>query len=223
MATLPGTIVGDIQWFEERVSSWSENAASIGLTLAQAAAIGTETGQARSAFNAANAAKTAYKDSVVIQNAEVGEMRSLGGQLITTIRAFAEQQPDTSVVYALASVPPKQSPSSVPPVQPTDVSYDLTNTGSIELKWKGTTAGGTVFSVVRAVQIEPGEPFGAFEQVGLTGSREFLDGSIPPCCIAAQYVIRAFKGAFAPVSSDLATVRFTPGTDSDTRSIRYAA
>lgn len=223
MSTLPGTIVGDIEWFEQRVGAWAENPIGIGLTAGKVTEITTETTQARTAYDAAQAAKTAAKNATVTQNTQVSEMRSLGGQLITVIRAFAQTQPDPNAVYTLASVPPKQEPTSVPPVTPTDIDFDLTNNGEISLKWKGSTTGGTVFSISRSVQTEPGQPFGPFEQIGLTGTRAFIDGTIPSCTIAAQYTVRAYKGAFPPAASKITTVRFVPSGNGDTTQLRVAA
>lgn len=223
MATLPGTVVGDIEWFEQRIPQWTEDPAAIGLTAPQVGTLNTETTQARNAYESAQLAKTAAKNATVTQNTQVGEMRSVGGQLISIIRAFAQSQPDPNAIYTAASVPPKQAPSSIPPETPYDIDFDLTDSGNIELKWKGSTIGGTVFSVLRSVQTEPGGAFSTEQQVGLTGIREFLDTTIPQCCIAAQYTIRAYKGAFAPATSKTTVVRFSPGGESAGRTLRVAA
>ncbi|MCA9279796.1 MAG: hypothetical protein H6815_09440 [Phycisphaeraceae bacterium] len=224
MSTLPGTIVGDIEWFEQRVTGWAENPAAIGLTAGQVTEITTETTEARTAYDNAQAAKTAAKNATMTQNTQVSEMRSFGNQVIKTIRAYALTQPDPNAVYTAASVPPPKDPQSNPPEQPYGITYDLNDSGALELKWKGNTQGGsTVYSVLRSVQTEPGEPFGQLEQVGLTGVRSFTDSTVPACTIAAQYIIKAYKGSFSPVGSVPIVARFTAGTDFGSQSFRYVA
>lgn len=224
MSTLPGNIIEDIQWIEQRLPNWTEDPTTIGLTAALVGELTAETTQARNAYETAQAAKTAAKNATVTQNTQVGEMRTVANQLIKTIRAFAITQPDPSAVLTAASVPPPKDPSSLPPEQPYNITYDLNDEGALVLKWKGNTQGSsTVYSILRAVQSEPG---GAYEnpvQVGLTGVRTFTDNSIPACTISAQYVIKAYKGAFSPVGSIPVIIRFTANTDFGVQPMRYVA
>lgn len=223
MSTLPGSIIEDIEWFEQRLPNWTEDPTSIGLTAAQITQLTAETQQARTAYNAVLAAKVVAKDATANQGAQVAEMRTFGSQMIKTIRAFALTQPNPAAVLAAASVPEPQVPGSIPPEQPYDIDFDLTDAGAISLKWKGSTLGGTVFTVSRSVRIDPNQPFGPAEQVAIVGNREFVDATVPACSIAAAYTITAYKGTFPPVASKVATVLFTPGGESAGQQLSIAA
>lgn len=221
----PAARVGDIEWFEQRASTWVEAAAQIGITPALAGDMVTETTQARSAYNAVLGARDAATLATQNQTAQVKEMRTLGGQLIKAIRSFAVTQPDPNVVYQLSGVPPQAEPTPQPPEVPYDVSSDLTSEGEIALKWKGNSHGGsTVYAISRAVQVNPSQSLGPMEQIGLTGSRTFVDATAPSCTIAAQYLIKAYKETCQPRTSENLTVRFAPtGGDFGRTQFRYVA
>lgn len=224
MGTTPGTVIGDIQWYEQRVSEWIENAVAIGISAANATDMQTETTEARGAYDAVLAIRTASKLATENQTAQVKDMRTLGSQLIKSIRAYAITQPNPNVVYQLANVPPQSTSTPAPPETPHTISSTLTSQGEVQLKWKGNSnGGGTVYAVSRAVQADPIDPIGSFEQIGLTGSRTFIDASVPACTINAQYIIKAYKGTYQPQVSDTFTVRFTAGSDSDVQQFRYVA
>src|SRR5688572_87701 len=103
-------------------------------------------------------------------------MSTAGAALIEKIRAKAKQTGGTSV-FALAQIPVPATPTSVgPPGKPYECVVELNEDGSITSKWKcsnpvGCT--GVVYQLWRKIGT------GEFEYIGGTGSKTFVDSTIP--------------------------------------------
>ncbi|HED52858.1 MAG TPA: fibronectin type III domain-containing protein [Phycisphaerales bacterium] len=190
MATVPNGINERISFYENHVNIWGPNAAAIGLNPADIASLVTLVQTARAAHTAALAARESAKAATLEQTNALKGMDTLGGDLIKTIRAFAEttQNPD---VYATAQIPAPAAPTPMgPPETPTALSATITNAGEVELAWTASRAGGTTFAIERRTQT-PGQPFGAWELLGSTPKKEFTDTAVPVGLESAQYRITA--------------------------------
>lgn len=211
MPVLPSEINARIQWFEQRIPQWGDNAATIGLTVAQVASLTALVTAARNNWNAAQAARTASKDATVNQSSAVGSMTELGGDLVKTIRAYA-QTTNNNNVYSLASVPPPAPPTPAgPPQPPTDLTADPNADGTISLKWKGSLARQTFYTVWRRVGTS-----GGFTQIGSLAGKKFIDGAVPEPAgpnAATQlfYQVKAQREAQVSAPSDTAMVQFGVG------------
>jgi hypothetical protein len=136
---------------------------------------------------APNAAKAATQDWSSASNA----MYNNAAVLILAIRSFADGSDDPLTVYAKAEIPPPAAPSPAgPPTDCTDLSAELTNSGNVELKWKGTLAKGQFFSVWRKLAGET-----TWSQMGSIAAKAFLDTQVPEAITGAQYQVKAHRGS----------------------------
>ncbi|MFN7021316.1 MAG: hypothetical protein ACK4WH_08335 [Phycisphaerales bacterium] len=180
-----------LSWGEQHSDLWVANAAAIGLTNAQATAFKGAYTQAKALYSAQLAARDAWRASVASQNDAVREFRRISGDTVLLIKAFAENQPDPTAVYNTAAIPAPGSPSPLPPPgQPTDFTASLDSTGAVRLRWRCENPGGqTVYIVRRALG-----GAGAFNFIGVAGSREFYDAAIPAGVSTVTYQITAQRG-----------------------------
>lgn len=219
---IPSGKLQAIEFFELHAPIWEDNAAAVGLTLAQCGQMVAKTTAARAAYNERQAKFDAAKAATLVQNTSVGDMRAFGSSLIEIIRAFAKAT-NNPRVYATAQIPPPSDPTPQPPDNPSDVSFELLTNGRLEVKWKGKANGGSAAYIVsRAIQATESEPFGPYEIVGITGNKSFVDVGIPACTIAAMYVVKATKGSYVTEGSVPTQVRFTPSNATDP-ALRLAA
>jgi hypothetical protein len=208
MPVLPNKINERIAWFEQRMAAWTTNAAAIGLTPAQATSIAGLVTAARAAFDAAQTARQDAKNATVSQKSAVTSMDGLGADLVKTIRAFA-QTTDNNNVFVLASIPPPAPPTPAgAPLPPTDLSAAPNADGTITLKWKGSVANQTFFTVWRKVGTS-----GAWTQIGSLAKRKFIDAAVPAptgpgAGTTVFYNLRAQRGTAVSAPSDTTTVQF---------------
>ena len=141
-------------------------------------------------------------------------MRDLGADLIKRIRVTAEQTGDPSL-FGLAQIPEPKEPAPIPPVEASDVAFDLLNDGSLELTWDGSVSTGTTYVVRRAITPAGGGE-GAFQDVGFADEKRFVDASIPAGTERASYVVRAKKGGETTPGTAPITVRFAIGGNGQT-------
>ena len=207
MAVLPEQINERIMWFEQRISSWLGAPTTIGLTAAQCTALDLAIKAARTAYNAAAAARIAAKNATIGQATNVRSMTSLGSDALRFIKAYAEAQPNPDVIYQAASVPPP-APATPPgpPVPPVDVTGDPNADGTVTVKWKGSTAYQTFFAVWRRVGNST-----QWTQVGSVATKSFLDDSVPAGSPSVTYVIRSQRNTQVSPASDEAVVNFGGG------------
>lgn len=220
MSTIPRTHEERIAFFEQRLADWAKNPAAIGLTAAQVAALQARTVEARAAQNALIAARAAAGNATLDRNLASDALFSLGGDLVRTIRAFA-QASDDAIVYAEASIrPPKvPSPTGAPP-PPTEVAFALLPGGALRISWKGSMARGTTFAVYRA-------PVGsrAYTLLDTVHAKHFVDRAIPPGTTSLAYAIEARRADHRVRSLDM-VVHFgaadSPGRSAGTTPARAA-
>lgn len=185
MGVVPDTRLGKIEFYEAHAlpgGPWATNAAAIGLTTAQVAALGTLTTQARAAFNAAEAARQAAKAATQNFYDKVRAMHNgpgAGSDMIQAIRNWAESKNDPNV-YTLAQIPPPATPGVTPPPgTPFDFTVGLLQNGALELKWKCNNPSGTQGTIYEVKRRIGGGASGPFTFVGASGVKTFTDDTVP--------------------------------------------
>lgn len=213
MPIIPQSNVGQLQFCESHTLVWTNSAAQIGLTAAQATTFKNLTGAARAAYDAAQIAKQQYRAAITAQNAALSAAISgTGGaaDLIRVIKSYANLQANPDNVYSAAQIPPPAPPAPAPaPGQPTNVTVTLEPTGAITLRWKAVNAAagaGTFFSVERKLQGES-----MFSLVGTVGVKSFTDYGITLGTPGATYIITGQRGDRVGQPSEQIGVQFGVG------------
>lgn len=175
---------------EAHDSVWEAAPPTIGLTLVQAEAYTDLVRDARTKYDlmivARNASKAATQNWYTAANA----MRDNASNLITIIKGFANTQADPNAVYSAAQIPPPAVPTPAgPPVDCTDLSAELTNSGNVELSWKGSLSSGQYFSMWRRLASESD-----YTLIGTVAAKKFLDTELPPGAAWASYQVKAQRG-----------------------------
>jgi hypothetical protein len=198
MPVVPQTIIGRIEFYEQHLPVWALNPTAIGLSAAQVADLTARTIQARADYEAAQAVRNTAKAATMTQNDAVSFMHELGGDLVKTIRAFAETTDDTAV-YAAAEIPAPQPPTPPgPPDQPTALDADILLPFGIGLTWKGSTAQSTYFGIWRKLDSEVNPVL-----IKTTKNKSFDDRTLPDGTNAVDYYIAAYRDDFEVNSATL--------------------
>lgn len=209
MGVVPNKILEKIQWFEQRVNGWQSSGAAIGLSPALINSFKAKLLNARAKYDLAQAARIASKSATVVQDSAVADMARGGADMIAFIRSFAESSADPASIYALANVPPPADPTPAgPPQAPTDVVADPNADGTITLRWKGSLANQTFFSIWRKVGS------GQFVSLGSVAAKVFVDEAVPtpaPATPTVTYQVRAQRNLQVSEPSDDAVVTFGNG------------
>ena len=207
MGLLPPSRVGKIEFFESHINPWTEHAADIGVTPSSVANLTSLTEAARAAFLAAEEARQASKAATEAFYTAVSSMAKSGTAMIETIRVFADVNNNPNV-FVLAEIPAPSSGSPVgPPGTPFQPVVTLSQTGAVTLNWKCNNpsgASGTIYEVRRQIGS------GNFVFVGATGTREFIDDTIPAGSSIVNYQVNGLRST---VRGPVATfnVRFGVG------------
>lgn len=195
---VPHTQQGAIDFFANRQVAWATNATAIGLSAAQVTAIATAINDAQSKLAAAQAARVASKTATLDLAGSMSVLRDLGGDLIKTIRAFAETSGNDNV-YILSDIPPIAPPTPAgPPEQPTALAASILLPFGLGLTWKGSVAQGTYFGVWRKVGSETG-----FTLIDTTKAREYADYTLPANTSSVAYYIAANRDEYTVNSASL--------------------
>lgn len=223
MPVVPTKDVDAIQYFEDHVAIWAEQGVAIGVTTPQADGVSDATAAARSAYQTQQQAKQAAKNSTVAFQAAMRIMRTRGGDLIKTVKAFAANSPEPLTIYTKAQIEPPAPPAPAPlPGQPTDFRVELQSDGAVNIKWKSTNSaasGGVYFSVRRKLAGE-----NAFTLVGTTGSKSFVDDTIPTGTTSLTYIVQGFRGPAAGTASEQLSLQFgSAGSGAVGTTLRMAA
>jgi hypothetical protein len=194
MGTVPDTQQGSIDFFATRIAAWAANAAAIGLDPTTVTDLASRLSAAQTDLAAAQAAREASKNATLTVNDSITSMRSLGGDLVKTIRAFAETTGDDNV-YTLASVPPIAPPAPLgKPPAPTGVTASINSFGYGFIEWNGTRAGGTAFILERQMTALDGTA-SAWAYAGTSTTEDYTDTTIPTGFKAVTYRVFATRPA----------------------------
>lgn len=187
---------------EARAAVFAARAAEIGLSKEQAAAYAAAVEAAREALAAQEAARSAAMAATAAAVERFAELRGLGADLVRLVRAFAEASGSPAEVYELAQIPaPAPRSPAPPPARPAGLRVELDPTrGALTLSWKATHPKGTSGTSYIVRRRLPGEDGFAF--LGTTGSKRFVDETLPAGAEWAQYTVQAQRADSAgPVSA----------------------
>lgn len=204
MAIVPSGINAKISFFENHIDAWTTNADAIGLATAQLTQLTALITAARTAYNDALTARDAAKSATLVQRIAVDAMASLGGDMIKTVRAYAETNNNPSV-FSLAQIPAPSEPSPLgPPASPTELSASITTAGTVVLRFAASKQGGTSFTVERST-VTPGGSPSAWVLIGVAEEKVFEDDGVPVGLASALYRVTARRSGgvsqpTAPVS-----------------------
>ncbi len=209
-STLPTTIVGKIEFFEQHLPVWAADPASIGLDAGLVSDLAVRTAQARTDYEAALAIRNSAKAATETQNSSVSFMYDLGADLVKTIRAFAETTDDDSV-YAAAQIPAPSPPTPTgPPEMPTNVTADVNNFGYVVISWKASRAVGTQFILQRQLQPIDGPPQ-AWTYAGSSTTNDYTDTTVPTGFAGVSYRVYAQRAGGTSDVSTPTTISFGTG------------
>lgn len=198
-----------ISFFEQRAAVWVTSAAQLGISEVAAANLLALTQTARAAFDAAQVAQQNARSAVAAQDSAIGDMRDLGGDLIKGIRLTAEMSGDDQI-YEIALLPQPKTPTAIPAVPASNLSWNLLTSGDLELKWDGSLSSGTTYIVERSIIPAGGQP-GPFTPIGFVGALTLTDNGLPQGTSMVLYQVKGQKGGTLTQPSAPVLVRLTPG------------
>jgi hypothetical protein len=196
MRVVPTEQAAKIAWFRARLAAWNANLALLGLTAPEMAAPLAQVDAAEDALAARTDAENVAKAKTAILNAALETLAANGGRLVNKIRANAELAADPVAVFAAAQIPAPATPSPVgAPGTPTDFKAVLMQGGDVDLAWKAAQparASGTTYQVYRRFT-----PTAAWDFLGASGERKFIDSTIPAGVTFVMYKIRGIRSTMA--------------------------
>jgi hypothetical protein len=190
MSLVPPTNEGKINFFQSKNTPWAANAVAIGTTAAAVTALATKVTAAQTKLAAQVAARAAAKNATADLNAAIRDMAGAGSDIIKQIRAKAATDGDN--VYILAQIPAPATPTPVPaPGTPTGFKATLNPDGSMKLRWKCPNPAGSVGTIYQVTRRTGAT--GPFLPVGGTGTRSFVDSTVPAGVASVTYQIVAVR------------------------------
>jgi hypothetical protein len=182
MSLIPPSVTGTIDYLQSKIDPWTTSATAIGTTTAAVTALAANVAAAQDKLAAQIAAQEAAKAATTDLHLAIRTLRRAGADIVKQIRAKAATGGDA--VYVLAQIPPPATPSPVPaPGTPTDFSATLNPDGSLKLRWKCPNPAGSVGTIYQVARRTGA--VGPFAAVGGTGTRSFLDPTVPAAAAAA--------------------------------------
>jgi len=221
MAVVPDKNLDAVQFFESHVPVWQAAPTTIGLTPALVTSCDNAAKAARAAYTAQQNTKNAAKAATATYLNSVSALRNIGGDLIKTIKAFADTTSNPNV-YSLAQIPPPAAPTPLPPPgQPTSFAVQLTPAGALYLSWKSANSAassGAFFTVKRRLEGES-----TFTLIGGTGSKSFSDDTVPFGTNTLTYIVQGFRGIEPGPESEQLSVQFGVGGQAVSAGVKLAA
>ena len=208
MAVLPTRTQDLIDFLDTHATVWTDAAASIGLTPAQATAFADAVVAAQGAYTAKLNADNASKAAALTFHTALRGARLSAADMIRLIKAYAESTAKPDVVYTLAKIPAPADRKPVPaPGQPENLRAVLDpTTGAIQLRWKSKNprgGAGTSYLVHRRAHGQS-----EFVFAGSTGAKRFVDSGFVSGPDSVEYTVQAQRsGRIGPVSAIL-TIHF---------------
>lgn len=223
MGIVPSTRIGKVEFYEQRITPWTDNATALGLEATAVAMLGTATAAARAAYDAHLAAQIAAKVATQDFYEKVRLMHNApgkGADLLAAIKNFAETTNNPNV-YTLALIPPPAPPGTVPPpALPTDFRVEIGQTGNLILKWKASNpigSMGTVYLIERKLNNT-----GEFAFLGAAGGdKTYDDTTLPGSISQVDYRVRGQRSGISGPAA-IWTVRIGGGGQGLTIMAQYA-
>ncbi len=197
---VPSKAADRIIWYANHTTPWAANSTAIGTTAAAVTDLETKADAAQAALEAQKAAQDNAKTMTDALHQAVQAMSQAGSDIIKSIKTKAAT--DGNNVYVLAQIPSPATPTPMPPPgTPYDFKVTLQQDGSLVLQWKcnnpaGST--GTIYQVYRRAATAS-----EFAFIGASGSRKFIDDTLPAGTTGVTYQIIAVRSTSegAPRSS----------------------
>ncbi len=209
MATYPTSPrIEFLQWCQEHADTFVDNAAAIGVNPADAEAFSSLTDGTAAAETTQGQAQQAAKVATQQVNQSYDQLRTAAGDIVRSIRAYAELQADPNAVYNTAQIAPPAPPTPAPPpAQPTDLTVALEpQTGELMLMWKATNPTGTQGTSYIIRRKLPGES--EFSFVGVSGKKKFVDSTLYAGPDTVQYTVQGQRSDLAGPVSQVFLVSF---------------
>lgn len=191
MSVMPDGKLDKLQFCEEHIAPFTTNAVAIGTTAAAVTDLDTKTVAARAAYERQRAARLAAKDATVDFDLAIRAAADAASAIVKQVKAKAATAGDG--VYSLASLPVPQPPAPLGPLgKPYQFVVRLSEGGALELSWKCTNppgASGTIYQVSRRL----GASEGPFAYVGATGTKTFVDATLPAGSSSVTYRVQAVR------------------------------
>lgn len=157
---------------------WKTAGLAIGLSTSQGTAIDAAATAMNADYQARLQAEQDAKAAVATLADTWEASRELAADLLRIIDAFAINSPNPTAVWNLAEVAAPSPPKPIPaPGLPEAFTVTLDQTGDLNLAWKCNNppgGAGVIYEVMRRLG-----PTGPFTYLGATGTRKFVDNSLP--------------------------------------------
>jgi hypothetical protein len=178
-------------FFESRLAKWAADPAAMGIDPALLAQLQSETAAARAAFRAKVAAISAARAAALAERIAVKKMLRTGAGVIAQVGTKSRSAGNG--VFALASlpVPNKRRSPLGPPGKPESITAELQPIGWLRLRWTCKNPRGSVGTMYRVYRRT--EPNGPFQLVGMSGTRQFIDKTVPAGTGVVEYQVQATR------------------------------
>lgn len=189
MGIVPDSKQGKVTFFRSKIAPWTSAATAIGTTPEAVTALDALVTTAEEKLAAQTSAEGAYRAAVEEAKQAIEAMATAGAGIISAIRTKGRTD---SGVWALAQIPAPATPSPVgSPGTPYKLKVELNPNGSVGMTFKCDNprgCDGVIYQVYRKLQ--PGD---AYQYVGGTGSRKFVDTSVPAGVPSVMYAIQGTR------------------------------
>ena len=214
MRTIPKPISDALTFFRTHLPLWDADPSAVGLTSQQVDTLTALFDDALAAHQSAAQAQSAARSATLRQTVAMRALRGFGGDIVATIRAFAEIT-DNRAVYSTANIAPPRDPSPLgAPETPTHLTLTLDNAGRIHLTWNGSREGGTSFLIERSLTGATGD----WTILGSAETRSFTDHAVPSGLPYITYRVRALRSGGASSPTSPMTILFGNVTQRSSRS-----
>ncbi len=191
MRVVPRKKSAQIMFYKTRLAKWAQAAEALGLDPEQVASLQAKVDAARLARIAQREAINNARSRTLDLHNALDAMNAEGAIIIRQIRATAGSL--GNMAYSLSQIPVPDKPSPIgPPGKPERISAELTQIGSIILRWSCKNprgSRGTVYHVSRCI----GSASGPWDFLGVAGRKKYEDATLPPGAAVVNYKIQAFR------------------------------
>jgi hypothetical protein len=199
MSVMPRSTVGQIEFCEQHVDPWTANSVAMGSSAATITAWEAQVVAARASYQAQKEAQNAAKAATNDLNVKMQALRDATSDIIKQVRTAAAISGDG--VYTLAEIPAPATPGPVgAPGLPFQFKVTLRPNGTLELGWACSNppgCHGVIYQVYRKV-----EATGAYQYMGGTGSKSFVDQTVPAGVPSVSYQVQGTRSTSVGVAAE---------------------
>lgn len=202
------SLTGSIRQQVEQVQTYSPrfnlNAAALALTAPQLAALDDALSLSDTAYQDHLDAMLASKAATQDWYDKANEAITIARGLIKSIKAKA-QVDDNPELYVLSGIPvPDTTPTpSAPPSAPSDFAAAVTNTGYVQLTWKGTRSSLITTNIWRRLANEA-----SYTMVGAVTGSNWTDTTVPAGTTTASYYGVAVRKGQSSEPTEIVMINF---------------